>query len=122
MENDKLIYQEDDIKFRIGIDRTRDDKYMILHVGSAITDEVHYIDANNPYENDGKFKCISSRVNGLEYTVDHQGDDFLILMNDDAINFQLYAVKDNINNCEDKSKWRKVINYDEDTTLRSVNI
>ena len=38
---------------------------MILHVGSAITDEVHNIWANNPYENNGKFKCISPRVNGL---------------------------------------------------------
>ena len=56
VENDQSIYQEDDIKFRIGIDRTRDDKYMILHVGSAITDEVHYIDANNPYD----YPCIQN--------------------------------------------------------------
>ena len=121
VESDQLIYQEDDIKFRIGIDRTRDDQYMILHVGSAITDEVHYIDANDPYENNGKFKCISPRVNGLEYTVDHQGDDFLILMNDDAINFQLYSVKDYVKNTQDEKYWKKVIDHDEDTTLRSVN-
>ena len=42
VKNDVLIYQEDDEKFRISIDRTRDDKYMLLHIGSSITDEVYY--------------------------------------------------------------------------------
>eukprot|EP01084_Bolivina_argentea_P170426 295331_1 len=117
VDSDQLICEENDTKFRISISRTRDDKYMILHVGSAITDEVFYIDANNP--NNGEFKCIAERVNGIEYSVDHQNNDFLILMNDNAINFQLYAVNDS--HADNRNKWRKVIDHDEDITLKSVN-
>ena len=142
VKNDVLIYQEDDEKFRISIDRTRDDKYMLLHIGSSITDEVYYssvnayishislktlykklcllsVDANKPFEDE--FQCILPRQNGIEYSVDHQNDDFLILMNDDnAINFQLYAVKENAACNGAKSKWKKVIDHDEDITLRGV--
>jgi oligopeptidase B len=67
-EPDQLIYQEDDERFRIQIERTRSGAYLLLTTASHTTSEVHYLRADQPA---GDFRIVAAREDTHEYYVDH---------------------------------------------------
>jgi oligopeptidase B len=67
-EPDQLIYQEDDERFRIQIERTRSGAYLLLTTASHTTSEVHYLRADQPT---GEFRIVAAREDTHEYYVDH---------------------------------------------------
>jgi oligopeptidase B len=85
-KDDVLVHHETDERFFVGIDKTRSRQYILLSLGSQITDEVHFLNADEP---SGAFAVIHPREQGMEYRVEHHGDDFYIVTNDSAINFRL---------------------------------
>ncbi len=87
--SDVLVYQEDDDAYFLDVWKTRSDAYLMMQCDSNITSEVHYLDANHP-END--FQVIKARQNGIEYSVRHHGEQFLIVTNENALNFKLMSV------------------------------
>ncbi|WP_025273446.1 S9 family peptidase [Haloglycomyces albus] len=85
--DDTLIYQEDDERFRVGIGLTRSEKYLMLMSASSITSEIRYLPADDPT---GEFRIFGDgRRDGVDVEIDHQGDRFLVLHNDNAKNFTL---------------------------------
>jgi len=83
---DALLYEEKDTTFRLGLSKTRSRRFLLVSLRSTLSDEVHYLDANTP---GGTFRVIEPRRPKVEYSVDHRGDRFYILTNDQAQNFQL---------------------------------
>lgn len=83
---DAQVFQEDDERFFVGLDKTKDKKYLFIELGSAITSEVHYLDASQPT---GTWQMFRPRVQGVEYSVAHHTDWFYIVTNDGAKNFKL---------------------------------
>ncbi len=83
---DVCVHSEDDERFYVSIGRTRSDAYLVLHIGSAVTSEVHVLPAETPA---ATFRVIEPRRQGVEYWLDHRGEDFLIGTNEDAPNFRL---------------------------------
>ncbi|MBA2664932.1 MAG: S9 family peptidase [Bradymonadaceae bacterium] len=83
---DVLVYHEADEGFYAGISKTRSGKFLILTLGSIAQSEVRYLAADQP---DAAFALIAERQPGVEYYVEHQGDHFLIMTNEDAQNFRL---------------------------------
>lgn len=91
--DDVLVYQEDDAQYNVSISRSRDDAVLVLHVGSSMTTEVHYLDAKNPT---GEFAVLEPRRHGIEYGVEHFIDEnhrpwWLKITNEDATDFRLLA-------------------------------
>jgi oligopeptidase B len=86
--NDPIVFTESDPQFTFDPYRTRSRKFVfIVSMNASKTSEVWYLDAYNP---EGEFRVIEPRVEGLEYTAEHQGDRFLIRTNDGgATNFKL---------------------------------
>jgi len=60
-----------------------------MRMGSQVTAEVWYLDADHP---EGKFKLIAARKQDVEYDVTHHHGKFLILTNENAKNFKLMQV------------------------------
>ncbi len=83
---DVLVYHETDPAYYLGITATRSREYLLLGVGSMITSEYRYLRTDDPT---GEFRLIRPRQQGIEYTVNHQGDYFYINTNDNAVNFRL---------------------------------
>ncbi|MBK9180633.1 MAG: S9 family peptidase [Acidimicrobiales bacterium] len=83
---DVLVYQEDDERFEVGLGATRSEAFVVIHAGSRITDEVHVLDARDPT---GAPRVVAPRRDGVEYHLDHQGDRFLVVTNDGAVDFRL---------------------------------
>ena len=86
-DEDVLVLQEDDERFWMGVGRTRSDAFVVIALGSSITSELHLLDADDPQ---AAPRVVAPREQGVEYQLDHRGDDLLITTNvDGAEDFKL---------------------------------
>lgn len=92
VEKDKLVYHEKDGQFWTGVSKTRDKKFIFIDSNSTTSSEVRFLDALKP---DDDFKVFRSRQKNIEYGLVHQGSDFYIITNDNAVNFKVYKTPDN---------------------------
>ncbi|MBW4417653.1 MAG: S9 family peptidase [Myxacorys californica WJT36-NPBG1] len=115
VSDDPLVFHEPDEAYFLGIDKTRSEAYLLLNLGSKITSEVHYLDANNPT---GAFQVICPRTTGIEYEVEHHTDAFYIVTNEEALNFKLMKVP--VAN-PSRENWQTVIEHQEDVFLMGVS-
>lgn len=113
---DVQVFYEEDETFSVDILKTKSKKYLIIESESTLTTECRFLDASNP---EGKFKIIQPRTRGLEYAVEHFGDDFYILTNHDALNFRL--MKTPLEKTE-KENWTEVIAHREVVFLQGFEI
>lgn len=88
VEQDVLVLQEDDERFELSVEPTKSERFIIFSSASQVTGECRFVEAANPEEEP---RLIAPRRQGLEYSVDHQEDRFLILTNDGARDFRLMA-------------------------------
>src|SRR5262249_46492202 len=76
--HDTLVYEEKDEMFRVWVQRTRSDAFLLLGINSLTASEVRYLPADQP---DGEFKVLAPRAKEHQYDVDHRGDLFYIRTN-----------------------------------------
>jgi oligopeptidase B len=91
--SDVLVFQEDDAQYTVSVGRSRDDAVIVILVGSSMTTEVHFIEANDPTSD---FTLLEPRRQGVEYGVEHFTDVrglgwWLKVTNEDATDFRLLA-------------------------------
>ncbi len=85
-EDDTLVHREDDERYWMGVGTSRDDRWVMLGLGSRTTSEVWILDSTTPEE---AFRCVSPRTEGLEYDVEPVGDRLLVTHNRDRADFDL---------------------------------
>jgi oligopeptidase B len=118
-----LIYEEEDERFRIGVERTRSGRFLLLTSASHTASEVRFLLANNGA---GEFLLIDAREDNHEYYVDHDpggtddkgGGLFYIRTNSGGRTFRLMevSVKDPA-----RGAWREVIPNRPSVMLSSVD-
>ncbi|MCB1438619.1 MAG: S9 family peptidase [Nitratireductor sp.] len=86
-QDDVLVFEETDPRYFVGVGRTRSGKFIVIGTGMNDEDEVLVIPAEAPETSP---RVIEPRAEGIEYSVEHQGDRFLIVTNaDDAKDFKI---------------------------------
>jgi oligopeptidase B len=65
---DPLLYEEQDERFRIDVERTRSGKFLLLTSASHTASEVRFLSADEPL---AAFRLIAPREDNHEYYVDH---------------------------------------------------
>ena len=83
---DKLVYQEDDERFNLGIGKSLSKKYLVISISSGLTSEYRYMDAKTP---EGSFKTLIPRKEGITYSMSHHSDKFYIRINDKGRDFRV---------------------------------
>ncbi len=85
--NDAVIYEEEDPGFFLGVAKSQSGDYVFIGAQSQITSEYRAIAANDPL---GAPVLIAERDNGVEYDVEHRGDEFIIRTNaDGAVDYKI---------------------------------
>ncbi|MEZ4709507.1 MAG: S9 family peptidase [Caldilineaceae bacterium] len=84
--NDALIFHEPSDSFWLGLYKSKSQRYLFFGAGNMTTSEVYFIPADTP---DAAPTLIHPRQRGLEYAVEHHGERFLIVTNDQAVNFRV---------------------------------
>jgi oligopeptidase B len=111
------VYHEPDEKYWLAVGRTRSDKYVLIAAGSGITSEVRYADAADP---EAEFVTVLPRRDGIEYSVEHAivagQDRFLILHNENAVNFTLAEAP-----VDDPTAQRTLVEHRDDVRLDGVD-
>ncbi len=114
--SDKLVYEEKDDSFYMGIGRTRDDKYIVIGVQSTVSNEFRYAPASDP----SSFTVLAPRERDLEYDADHLGDRWVIRTNaDGATNFKLVEAP---SNATARSQWKDIVPHDENVFIEGVEL
>lgn len=90
-KNDKLIFEEKDEKYSVGISKTITGKYIVITSESSTTNEQLLINADKPEE---AFKVFLPRTSGHLYYVEHHERGFYVLSNEKAKNNKIIFYKD----------------------------
>ena len=83
---DAVVYEETDPGFFVGLSNTTSREFILIGSGDHVTSEVWLIPATAP---ESAPLVVSPRRTGHEYSVDHQGDRFVIRTNDTHKNSRL---------------------------------
>lgn len=111
VEEDRLVYQEMDGQFWTGVGKTRDRKFLIISSSSSTSSEVRFLDSLKP---DEEFKIFSKRKMAVEYSLIHQGKDFYIYTNENAVNFKIMKTLDSKIEPEN---WQEFIEHRSDVLI-----
>ena len=113
---DVLVFEERDVRFSMGVQRSRSRGWIFLGSHSATTSEVHCIPADQPAVAP---RVIAARTPEREYQVDHRGELFYIVTNDKGRNFRLVTAPVADPRTEN---WTEVIAHREDVMLEDVEL
>ncbi len=103
---DPVVYEEHDDSFYMGIDRSRDDQYIVIGLSSTLSSELRYAPASNPET----FAVLAPRASEVEYDADHIAGHWVIRTNDGgASNFQLMTAADGSTSRDD---WKPLLAHD----------
>ncbi|MEP7201431.1 MAG: S9 family peptidase [Ilumatobacteraceae bacterium] len=84
--DDTLIFEETDERFYVYVTLSRSGKWVIIDTRSKTSSEVLLIPADDPKQEP---IVARARIDDVEYSVDHWGDQFVILTNLDAEDFRV---------------------------------
>ncbi|MES1950648.1 Prolyl oligopeptidase serine protease [Salinisphaera sp. S4-8] len=86
-EHAELVYSEPDAGFFVSVDTTQSDRFILINAHDHATSETRFIDSATPWATP---RLIAERVEGQEYSVEDDGDDFVLMTNaDGAEDFKL---------------------------------
>ncbi len=115
--SDVLVHQEDDERFHLGVGTTKDDRYILVHLGSKVTDEVRFLDAADPT---GELRTVHPREQDLEYGVEHHDGRFFIVTNaDGAEDFKLMSAPVA---SPGRASWTEVVPHRPGITLSGIDV
>ena len=105
-KTDPVVYEEHDDSFYMGIDRSRDDQYIVIGLSSTLSSELRYAPASNP----GSFVVLAPRARDVEYDADHIAGHWVIRTNmGGATNFQLMTAADGSTS---RTDWKPLLAHD----------
>jgi len=111
---DEVVYEEKDKSNYIGVQKSKNEKYILIISRATLSSEIFYIDAAKPASS---FKSFQPRIEDVLYEVISLDDKFLILTNWNAKNFRLMEcplIK------TDKENWKDLISHRSDVLLSGV--
>ena len=104
---DKLVYEEKDDTFYMGVGRTSDDKYICIFLQSTVSNEQRCTSAAKP----GAFAIVAPRERDFRYNADHIGDHWVIRTNWNAPNYKLMRVAD-AKAAQGRTAWTDLVPHD----------
>jgi oligopeptidase B len=99
--DDKLLFQEEDDGFTVGIGLTAQEDWIIIATGDNVTSEVRLVPANDPT---AEPIMVSPRKVGRQYSVDVRDGVVYVLTNDDHVNFRVATAS-----LKNPGKWTTMI-------------
>jgi oligopeptidase B len=102
---DRLVYEEKDDSFYMGVARTSDRQYICIALQSTVSDEQRCAPAANPTA----FAVVAPRAREFRYSADHLGNRWIIRTNaGGAKNYKLVTVAD-ADSARGPAAWRDLV-------------
>jgi oligopeptidase B len=111
-----LVASEPDSLFFLELTKTKDRAYLLARSYSFTSAEVRYLPADRPH---GEWKVLMPRREGVEYTAEHHGGDFLVLTNEGALNFRVMRVPAA---APDPARWVEMVPAMDSTLIDGMDV
>ena len=111
---DKLVYEEKDDSFYIGVGRTSDEKYVCIFEQATVSNEQRCTSAAKPAE----WTVIAPRERDFRYDADHVGNRWIIRTDWKAKNYKLAEVSD-VDMSKGRDSWRDLVPHDPDVFIEN---
>lgn len=116
-EHDRLVYEEQDDSFYLGIGRTRSERFICITAESTVSSEQRCAPAASP----GEFTVITPRQRDVEYSADHLDGRWVIRTNWEAPNYRLMALAD-ADGLGDRSRWRDLVPHSAEVFIQDFEL
>lgn len=113
---DRLVYEETDERFGIGVVRGTSGRFLLLHVGSHTTSEMHCLPADQP---EGAWRVLAPRRPDQEYDAADRGDRFFLRVNDTGRNFRMVTAPIET---PDREHWTEWLPHREEVLIEDFDL
>ncbi len=115
-ENDAVVYEESDPGFFVGVGSTNSGEYVLIGVRDHVSSEYRLLAADDP---SAQPVLVAPRRAGHEYDVDHQGDRFVIMTNDNHPNFRIVTAPEDD---PSEASWETLLQGSESLYIRHYHV
>ncbi len=112
---DRLVYEEKDTSYYIGLMRTRSDKYICIGEQATVSNEFRCAPAASPTT----FAVVAPRAREFRYDVDHLDGRWVIRTNWNARNYKLMSLADTAP-LGDRTLWRDLVPASDTVFIENV--
>jgi len=114
---DRLVYEEADDSFYLHIQRSRDDKFLLISSDSTVSTEVRYA----PADGSAEFAVLAPRQRDFEYQADHLGGRWVMRTNWQAKNFRLMQLADGVAT-GDRARWSVLVPHSDEVYIEDYEL
>ncbi|HEX4152683.1 MAG TPA: S9 family peptidase [Steroidobacteraceae bacterium] len=114
---DPTVFTQTDTSFYTGVDKSKSDRFLFIHMESTVSSEWRYAHADDPAL---AFSVFLPYERDHEYQIDHLADRFIIRTNWQARNFRLMEAP--IGRTSDRSEWRDLVPHRDDTFIQDFDV
>ncbi|HHN48210.1 MAG TPA: S9 family peptidase [Bacteroidales bacterium] len=113
---EEVYYEEDETFYYIGVNRSKDNRYLMITAYSTLSNETWLLEAGNPT---GKFRVFQPREKNLLYDVWPHHGRFFVRTNWNAQNFRLMETPANATH---KKNWKEVVPHRPDVLFENMEV
>lgn len=113
---EQVYYEEDETFYYIGVNRSKDDRYLMISAYSTLSNETWILEADKP---EGKFRVFQPREKDLLYDVWSHHNRFFVRTNWNAQNFRLMETP---NHATQKNNWKEVEPHRPDVLFENMEV
>ena len=113
----KLVYEEQDNSFYMGVGNTGDNNYVVIHLSSTVSTEMRVQDAAKP---DSAFNVLAPRQRDFQYSAGHINGRWVISTDWNAPNFRLMTVA--ADRIGDREKWQPLVAHDDKVFIEDFEL
>jgi oligopeptidase B len=106
-KGDPVVYEEKDTSFYLGVDKSGDERFVVVALHSTVSSEYRVIDASDA---PSAMRLLAPRERDVRYEADHIAGRWIIKTDWKAPNFKLMTVDDA--EIGDRTRWRDLLPYD----------
>ena len=110
--DDTEVFADLDERFFVGVGTTRSREWIVVHSGSKQSAEAWLVHAGEP---ETPPTLVRARRDDVEYHLDHWGDRFVILTNDNAVDFRVMQAA-----LDDPDTWTELIAHQPGRRITNV--
>ena len=109
------VFEEEDERFRVGVQRTRSRRYVLVQSDSHTTSEIRLIPADHP---SAPLRLLIPRLAERELQAEHLGDEWLLKVNDTGPNFRVVRFHEEQS---DPAGWTELLGHRDDVMIETLD-
>ena len=117
VEDDVMIYEEEDTGFFLGLGETQSGRYILIDAHDHETHEVRLIDAQNPLSDP---KLIAVREKEHEYSVEHDQSNDRLIIHTNCQDAQDFKIMEAPLSDPCRENWRDIVPYQQGRLILDV--